>query len=134
MADLAAQQKAATTALSRLETRLTQKRLADLNQIGQQMTEMALKQEEISLRLPQGHLLDLIAQLVNLNQLPSAIRQLNSNVKKLANPKAKATKATKATKAKLTKVKAATKTKRKGQAKWDELYDRTIIIADSYDR
>jgi len=112
MADLAAQQKAVTTALSSLETRLTEQRQADLNQIGQQITEMARKQEEISLRLPQGHLLDLIAQLVNLNQLPSAIRQLNSNVKKLApNAKAKA-KATKA-KAKATKVKAATKTKRK---------------------
>jgi hypothetical protein len=48
-----------------------------------------------------------MAQLVNLNQLPAAIRKLNSNVKKLAEPKAKATKV------KATKVKAATKAKGK---------------------
>ena len=112
VSDLAAQQKAFNTALSRLEARLTEQRQADLNQIGKQITEMARKQEEISLRLPQGHLLDLMAQLVNLNQLPAAIRKLNSNVKKLAEPKAITTKA-KATKVKATKVKAATKARGK---------------------
>ena len=111
LSDLAAQQKAFNTALSRLETSLTEQRQADLNQIGEQITELARKQDELSLRLPQAHLLDLMAQLVNLNQLPAAIRKLNSNVKKLA-PNAKATKA-KATKVKATKVKATTKTKRK---------------------
>jgi hypothetical protein len=59
VSDLAAQQKAFTTALSSLETRLTEQRQADLNQIGEQITELARKQDEISLRLPQGHLLDL---------------------------------------------------------------------------
>jgi hypothetical protein len=107
VSDLAAQQKAFNTALSRLEARLTEQRQADLNQIGEQINELARKQDEISLRLPQGHLLDLMAQLVNLNQLPAAIRKLNSNVKKLAEPKAKATKV------KATKVKAATKAKGK---------------------
>jgi hypothetical protein len=100
VADLSAQQKALTTALSRLEARLTEQRQADLNQIGQQMTELARKQEEISSRLPQGHLLDLIAQLVNLNQLPTLLRKLNTKVQKLVEPKAK-------------KAKTTTKTKRK---------------------
>ena len=107
VADLSTQQKAFNTALSKLETRLTEQRQADLNQIGQQMTELARKQEEISNRLPHGHLLDLIAQLVNLNQLPTAIRQLNSNVKKLAKPKAKKPKASTSAKGKKKKKKKA---------------------------
>jgi hypothetical protein len=121
VSDLVAQQKAFNTALARLETRLTEQRQLDLEQINYQMTEIDRKQSEMANRLPQDHLLDLMAQLVNLNQLPSAIRHLNSNVKKLApkakstNAKAKATKV-KATKVKAAKVKAATKAKGKNKS------------------
>ena len=89
VADLSTLHKAFTTSLSSLETRLTEQRHADINQINQQIQVLVHKQQEMANQLPQGHLLDLIAQLVNFNQLPILMKKLNSNLQKLVEPKAK---------------------------------------------
>jgi predicted transcriptional regulator len=51
--------------------------------------KLAQQQAEMAAQLPQGHFLDLIAQLVSLNQLPNLLKKLNSNLQKLVKPKAK---------------------------------------------
>jgi hypothetical protein len=88
-ADLSAQQKALAAAFSRLEAGLIEQRQADLSEINQQLMKLAQQQAEMAAQLPQGHFLDLIAQLVSLNQLPNLLKKLNSNLQKLVKPKAK---------------------------------------------
>lgn len=106
------QQQALTQSIARLETNLAEQRQTDLDQINQQFAKLTSQQATISTQQPQGQFLDLLAQLVNLNQLPALLRQLTNAVQKMAQPrsprssaKAKPASTTKAKKKNLTKVK-----------------------------
>ena len=93
---MSTQQKALSQAIIRLESNLAEQRLSDLDQINQQLSSLALNQQEMATQLPQAHLVDLISQLVSLNQLPKALQKLSHNVRKLAEPKAQPPKKTRA--------------------------------------
>src|SRR5262249_25172481 len=96
VADLTAikeQHKALANSISRLEAAIAEQRRADLDLIEQKINNLAQNQSQLTTQLPQAHLLDLLSQLVNINQLPKLLLKLNSNVKKLAEPKAKRAKA-----------------------------------------
>jgi hypothetical protein len=114
LASLRQQQQTFTQAITRLETTLADTRQADLDQIQQQLGQLAAEQATFNAQLPQGQFLDLLAQLVNLNQLPTVLRQLNSNVQKLSQPKKKKVSPVTTTKAK--KKKSVPKVKKKKSA------------------
>jgi hypothetical protein len=116
-ADLSTQQKALAAAFSRLEAGLIEQRQADLSEINQQLAKLAQQQAEMAAQLPQGHFLDLIAQLVNLNQLPNLLKKLNSNLQKLVNPKTKTAAKAKAKTPAKKKAKTAAKAKAKPSVK-----------------
>lgn len=81
------QQQALTQSIGRLETNLAEQRQTDLDQINQQFAKLTEQQAIISTQQqPQGQFLDLLAQLVNLNQLPALLRQLTNSVQKLSPP------------------------------------------------
>lgn len=81
------QQQALTQSIARLETNLAEQRQTDLDQINQQFANLSSQQATISTQQPQGQFLDLLAQLVNLNQLPTLLRQLTNAVQKMATPR-----------------------------------------------
>jgi hypothetical protein len=89
MADLAAQQKVLSNALTRLESTLAEQRQADLNQINQTLSNLSQQQANITSQLPQAHMLSLMAQLVNVDKLTPTLRKLSSAITNLQPTKSK---------------------------------------------
>ena len=80
------QQQALSQSFSRLESSLSQQHLADYQDLHQQLASLSQQQTSLAAQLPQAPLFDLLSQLLNLNQLPSLLRNLNSSVNKLSPP------------------------------------------------